>query len=558
MQKTTPKAKRRSIFRLPSLFSKHHSIRSSTATSLEVAAHAVRTLDAIKTAIDASEDTGGDRLDEISVDELRSRGEQYANSRWPSNLHWVNPHITNGYDLRTGQMVSEDYPPVEEGWDMSVERAMPDTIRLAVAAAHQVRVRPDDGGTSFTCTLGGGGESAPAEERLPRSRAGMFKPTDIKFVIETAESSGERDWDGTVVIAIRGSRTWMDWLVNFDCEMVDASQLTGERGTLCHSGLLKVKDLMAQRVVDQLKKVMGYPARKPEGKKRPMLLLTGHSAGGAVAGLLWFVFSRIKFLNLAGWEDTIWACFHSIQCITFGAPPFLTPFPDASVKLTMQDPSNHLLSFINEGDPVPRADPAYLKTLLHMYSLPRPPTTSGNLLLLPPMPLQPPGILLGIKAAYTDSEAAAGVGTQFRGVNLTQEILCKTLACNPAAHAMDMYARSVVGYLDQDLPSLSSHEYVTYTERVVSFWPGLDVGGAGEEVGRRPIEEFAQWKGAGDFDSHEVWDVWAWDEAEGRVRSVGTYREERFSGEGAFEGFSGRLRGEVERMGRREEEFGRS
>jgi hypothetical protein len=62
--------------------------------------------------------------------------------------------------------------------------------------------------------------------------------------------------------------------------------------------------------------------------------------------------------------------FKRIHCITFGAPPVsLLPLtkPDApSLRKSV------FLSFVNEGDPVVRADKAYVKSLLDLLSSPPP------------------------------------------------------------------------------------------------------------------------------------------------------------------------------------------
>jgi hypothetical protein len=62
--------------------------------------------------------------------------------------------------------------------------------------------------------------------------------------------------------------------------------------------------------------------------------------------------------------------FKRIHCITFGTPPIsLLPLNKPGT------PHHHkslFLSFINEGDPVPRADKAYVRSLLELYASPAP------------------------------------------------------------------------------------------------------------------------------------------------------------------------------------------
>jgi hypothetical protein len=102
------------------------------------------------------------------------------------------------------------------------------------------------------------------------------------------------------------------------------------------------------------------------------LLITGHSAGGAVASLL---YSHMLCTTRKAESDLsiLTGCFKRIHCVTFGAPP-VSMFP-------ITKPSNPalrkslFLSFINEGDPITRAHPAYLRTLIDLYITPAPKTT---------------------------------------------------------------------------------------------------------------------------------------------------------------------------------------
>lgn len=65
--------------------------------------------------------------------------------------------------------------------------------------------------------------------------------------------------------------------------------------------------------------------------------------------------------------------FKRIHCLTFGTPPIsllpLTQPPTFRYKKSL------FMSFINEGDPVPRADKAYVRSLLNLYASPAPSST---------------------------------------------------------------------------------------------------------------------------------------------------------------------------------------
>lgn len=104
-------------------------------------------------------------------------------------------------------------------------------------------------------------------------------------------------------------------------------------------------------------------------RSRCSLLITGHSAGGAVAALLYCHMlsssskAKSELRALAGY-------FRRIHCITFGAPPIsLIPLQkpeDAELRKSL------FLSFINEGDPVSRASISYVRSLLDLYLTPTP------------------------------------------------------------------------------------------------------------------------------------------------------------------------------------------
>lgn len=99
------------------------------------------------------------------------------------------------------------------------------------------------------------------------------------------------------------------------------------------------------------------------------LLITGHSAGGAVAALLYS--HMLATSKEAESELNIVAgCFKRIHCVTFGTPPIsLVPLAKpAHLRKSV------FLSFVNEGDPVTRADKAYVKSLLELFAAPAPRT----------------------------------------------------------------------------------------------------------------------------------------------------------------------------------------
>lgn len=99
------------------------------------------------------------------------------------------------------------------------------------------------------------------------------------------------------------------------------------------------------------------------------LLITGHSAGGAVAALLYsHMLSTSR--EAASELNVLTGFFKRIHCISFGAPPVsLLPL---STPDRPELRKSLFLSFVNEGDPVPRADKAYVRSLIDLYSSPSP------------------------------------------------------------------------------------------------------------------------------------------------------------------------------------------
>ena len=101
------------------------------------------------------------------------------------------------------------------------------------------------------------------------------------------------------------------------------------------------------------------------------LLMTGHSAGGAVASLL---YAHMLAMDVKSELNILTGCFKRIHCLTFGAPPVsLLPLTKPPGEPRFR--RSLFLSFINEGDPVPRADKAYIRSLLDLYTSPAPAVT---------------------------------------------------------------------------------------------------------------------------------------------------------------------------------------
>lgn len=86
-----------------------------------------------------------------------------------------------------------------------------------------------------------------------------------------------------VVFAIRGSQTFMDWAVNLKSAPSSPEGFLDDPGNLCHSGFLSVARKMIQPVAARLRSLL----EENPSRSGFSLLITGHSAGGAIASLLY-------------------------------------------------------------------------------------------------------------------------------------------------------------------------------------------------------------------------------------------------------------------------------
>jgi hypothetical protein len=185
----------------------------------------------------------------------------------------------------------------------------------------------------------------------------------------------------TIVFAIRGTQTFMDWAVNLNSEptspdgflvrtflprgMNELTLSQDDPGNFCHAGFLTVAKKMVKPVAARLRHLL----EEDPSRSKYSLLITGHSAGGAVAGLL---YSHMLSASPKAESELniLTGYFKRVHCVTFGAPPVsLLPLATPSNPLLRK---SLFLSFVNEGDPVPRADKAYVRSLLDLYSTPAP------------------------------------------------------------------------------------------------------------------------------------------------------------------------------------------
>jgi hypothetical protein len=175
------------------------------------------------------------------------------------------------------------------------------------------------------------------------------------------------DDKNTVVFAIRGTSmlSMRDWGINLSTDPVSPAGFLDDQGNLCHSGFLKVAKAMARPIATRLRQLL----EENPSRTSCSLLITGHSAGGAVASLL---YAHMLATTVQSDLNILTGCFKRVHCITFGAPPI------SLLPLQKPDTADGRLkkclfhSFINEGDPVARAERTYIKSLVDLLSRPVP------------------------------------------------------------------------------------------------------------------------------------------------------------------------------------------
>ncbi|KAJ9240925.1 hypothetical protein DTO271D3_5691 [Paecilomyces variotii] len=264
----------------------------------------------------------------------------------------------------------------------------------------------------------------------------------------------------TIVFAIRGTQSFRDWTVNFRTAPTSPDGFLDDPGNLCHSGFLAVARKMVRPVADRLKWLL----QEDPSRASSSLLITGHSAGGAVASLLYcHMLSETVQSELTDMRDF----FKRVHCITFGPPPVsLLPLEKPASR---QYRKSLFFSFINEGDPVSRADKAYVRSLLDLYVSPAPDSVLAHITstvrhrrlgarrkiaklywTVPESTLSLPGRLVVLRKRSRDSSnvrsvlpAASEAAEEVEACTTTDSELRGVVFGDPLMHTMDLYAQRI-------------------------------------------------------------------------------------------------------------------
>lgn len=265
----------------------------------------------------------------------------------------------------------------------------------------------------------------------------------------------------TIVFAIRGTQTFMDWAVNFAQAPTAPTDFLDDTGNLCHSGFLCVARSMLAPVAARLRKLL----QEDPSRSAASLLITGHSAGGAVAQLL---FAHMLSETVKSELTYLAGFFKRVHCITFGAPPVtLLPLQKSTAK---RHRKSLFFAFANEGDPVVRADRAIVRSLLKLYATPTPDTPCALLQNVVPgvlrnkksqlklavkassMQTQNPApewdvpsstLSLGGRIILLREKYGARNSEDIEACQVSDAMLRTVVYGDPLAHAMRLYARRI-------------------------------------------------------------------------------------------------------------------
>ncbi|KYG42717.1 hypothetical protein M433DRAFT_176515 [Acidomyces richmondensis BFW] len=211
-------------------------------------------------------------------------------------------------------------------------------------------------------------------------KGGLFiKPTNIQVwnpkICKTLESVQNKQDGRVIIIAIRGSdRILKDWTVNLMSSFKAPADFIDDGSNACHYGFLTI----AQRMAPEVGKLLGKMLKDEALPKDLSLVYTGHSAGGAVASILYL---HMLSTRLKTELTSLRSAFRKIHCITFGAPP-LSSRP-LCLPLAYSRLGYRFLSFVNEGDIGARADLLYVSSIFKsiiLYTLKRPSDTANKYL----------------------------------------------------------------------------------------------------------------------------------------------------------------------------------
>ncbi|KAH6958080.1 Alpha/Beta hydrolase protein [Fusarium avenaceum] len=188
-----------------------------------------------------------------------------------------------------------------------------------------------------------GGDLVPVISRTP-SITGTIKATSIWKEEDT----------NTLFVSIRGTSCKADHLVNFNRNQKDAASLFTfpgcQKEIFAHSGFLACATTLLLWLTEEIIRQVTVDDSLTH------IVFTGHSAGGAVAALVFLHFICRCPNSLSNIQFSL---------ITFGAPPVTsTNITELAQSLPQ---TKHILAVVNEHDLVPRVDQSYIASIISLY-----------------------------------------------------------------------------------------------------------------------------------------------------------------------------------------------
>ncbi|KAL9627367.1 MAG: hypothetical protein Q9204_006618 [Flavoplaca sp. TL-2023a] len=252
-----------------------------------------------------------------------------------------------------------------------------------------------------------------------------------------------------LTIAVRGTVTKDDWMLNVNSSPKKSSKMLLETATW-HGGFLAVAEAMAKPISKAISDL------RREHEDVSSILFAGHSAGGAVAQVLYAmsmspdmilskeILGKPTSVPLQIRRSQMTIDFHSIHCITFGTPP-VTSVPLHQWPVETKRPGN-FLSIVNEGDPVAQAQEEFIKTLVDVYALSPKDLESRypDGVVIPQGRFRASGHTVILKDAEPDD-----LDSKTIEIHTTEShLLEKKLFGNPLVHPMKEYLARVEGLTD--------------------------------------------------------------------------------------------------------------
>ncbi|KAH7222451.1 Alpha/Beta hydrolase protein [Fusarium oxysporum] len=188
-----------------------------------------------------------------------------------------------------------------------------------------------------------GGDLVPVISRTP-SITGTVKATSIWKSEDT----------NTLFVSIRGTSCKTDHLVNFNRNQKDAASVFAFPGSderiFAHSGFLACAATLLPWLTEEIIRQV------TADKSLEDIVFTGHSAGGAVAAMIFLHFVCHFPSELSNAKFSL---------VTFGAPPVTsTNITELAQSLPQ---SRHIYAVVNEHDLVPRVDQGYITSIISLY-----------------------------------------------------------------------------------------------------------------------------------------------------------------------------------------------